>query len=373
MSESPSLRETSARSYGLDVVRAGAVLIILFSHSLELLHVYIPFFWIGTYSGVDLFFSLSGFLIGRILITLFNQPDPSISLIKSFWRRRWLRTLPLYFIVLSANIIISLITWPAFRIDWTYFVFLQNFHNNPYFFGESWSLGIEEWFYFLVPLFGLVYYRVRRLTNTGVTGQFVILNVALIIIILFNLLRFARAGQFPVQAILYRYDAIAYGLIAACLSKSDILKTRKYSLLMLCLGSICWGGGFIFSIKAGEELFRTLYFPLTGAGTALIVLGLYFYRYKKTFPIITQVSKISYSIYLLHLTLFIRPLSGWTGTLPLAQRYLVWLGVLAVVFLLSSLSYLYIESYFLGLRDKRITKEFGPALKKLPEYPETRI
>jgi peptidoglycan/LPS O-acetylase OafA/YrhL len=117
------------------------------------------------WSGVDLFFVLSGFLITRILL----ENKGSDRYFSSFYGRRILRIWPLYYGLCALAIIII----PAIHIDyfsrssyfWTsdgdtfyYWVFLNNFYNilpirqNTPFLLATWSLGIEEQFYLIWPL-----------------------------------------------------------------------------------------------------------------------------------------------------------------------------------------------------------------------------
>ena len=56
--------------------------------------------------GVELFFVLSGFLIGGILIKIFDNTEFTFADVRRFWIRRWFRTLPNYWLILSINIII---------------------------------------------------------------------------------------------------------------------------------------------------------------------------------------------------------------------------------------------------------------------------
>ena len=116
----------------------------------------------GTF-GVEIFFVLSGYLVGRILL----QTPPTTSAFRRFMTRRWLRTLPLYYLALA---VLFWIWPPSFWMPdhWRimmhaipeYALFLQNFawtmgHDN--WFGASWSLTVEEWFYvgFSAMLLGL--------------------------------------------------------------------------------------------------------------------------------------------------------------------------------------------------------------------------
>ena len=98
------------RIFGLDLMRAVAILMVLSSH---LLWIYPPnngiisqVFQLFGYLGVEIFFVLSGFLIGRIVYRLYLQDDFTISSVLYFLKRRWFRTLPNYYLVLLINILI---------------------------------------------------------------------------------------------------------------------------------------------------------------------------------------------------------------------------------------------------------------------------
>src|SRR4051812_29833906 len=98
-----SILDNNKRIYGLDILRTFAILSVIYEHGYRLLNPSIiswnqyDFF---VFDGVSIFFVLSGYLIGQILIKLF-QRDVSRKDIYNFWIRRWCRTLPAYFLVLS--------------------------------------------------------------------------------------------------------------------------------------------------------------------------------------------------------------------------------------------------------------------------------
>ncbi len=103
--------------------------------------------------GVDLFFALSGWLLGRQLLREYF--DSGRIDFRRFWLRRWLRTLPAYYAVLIATTL-----WYCRRTgeppDWTFPVFLQTYCSDMPYFGVSWSLCVEEHFYLAVPLLTLL-------------------------------------------------------------------------------------------------------------------------------------------------------------------------------------------------------------------------
>ena len=138
----------SDRVFGLDLVRFVAVSLVLAAHAGDVFHpVWQSPRTLETLGicGVELFFVLSGFLIGGIIIdTLARDPR----WLANFWLRRWMRTLPSYFLFLAVNVLLMQAAyhrWPAFG---SYVVFVQAlFWPHPPFFNEAWSLAVEEVFY----------------------------------------------------------------------------------------------------------------------------------------------------------------------------------------------------------------------------------
>lgn len=148
------------RGYRGDIegLRAVAVLAVLFFHA------GVPSFG-GGFLGVDIFFTLSGFLITGILL---REMEAGHFSVWAFWRRRVARIVPaLLFVtlcVLAAWLIMAfpqeLATLRGSAVATPLFVSnLYFWRYNPYFAPLSevqpllhtWSLGVEEQFYFLYP------------------------------------------------------------------------------------------------------------------------------------------------------------------------------------------------------------------------------
>lgn len=141
----------SKRNFGLDLARAIAITMVFLSHGVSALDS------LGV--GVDLFFVLSGFLIGRIYLR--SQVDahdaPGTFTLWGFWSARWFRTLPPYFAALG----LFALAEPHFRnnpIHAYYLFFAQNYLGMTGF-GPSWSLCVEEHFYLALPLIGYLALR----------------------------------------------------------------------------------------------------------------------------------------------------------------------------------------------------------------------
>jgi len=132
----------SKRNFGLDLLRAAAIVGVFLSHGVTVLG---P---LGT--GVDLFFVLSGFLIGRIYFR--SRRNGSFRLM-DFWVARWWRTLPPYLAALGIFALAQYwIRWDP--VEWYYIFFLQTIMGLKGF-GPSWSLCVEEHFYLALPLLAL--------------------------------------------------------------------------------------------------------------------------------------------------------------------------------------------------------------------------
>jgi len=166
-----------ARIPALDGIRGLAICLVLWWHVLVLpLYGFLPnhrlvswFLSLGrfTWSGVDLFFVLSGFLIGGILL----DAARSSTYFTTFYIRRAYRILPLYWAMLILTLAVyGTKGWGfakvAAELSW-FLLFLQNFRvvaKGAYAFsglGMTWSLAVEEQFYLTLPV---VIRLVRRRT-----------------------------------------------------------------------------------------------------------------------------------------------------------------------------------------------------------------
>jgi peptidoglycan/LPS O-acetylase OafA/YrhL len=155
----------TARSVQLDVLRAVAILLVIGAHIsiVEPAGIVGSLAWIwrtwGGY-GVMLFFTLSGYLVGGLLISEMRRHG-SID-IKRFLVRRSLKIFPAYFLFLA-----YLLTMPTLKATvplstllsdyWANFLFLQNYVGSPA--GHTWSLAVEEHFYLTLPLLLLAFIR----------------------------------------------------------------------------------------------------------------------------------------------------------------------------------------------------------------------
>ncbi|WP_081926488.1 MULTISPECIES: acyltransferase family protein [unclassified Alteromonas] len=141
------------RNFSLDCFRALAIMLVFTGHSILAAGSPImlaPLQLGGT--GVDLFFVLSGWLIGNQLL-LEKKQFGNIQ-VPRFWVRRWMRTMPAYYAVLTLTILQLYLTKDSFSFPFAHIFFLQNYVGDLSVFYVSWSLSVEEQFYlFIAPLF----------------------------------------------------------------------------------------------------------------------------------------------------------------------------------------------------------------------------
>lgn len=154
----------------LQGLRGLAVLAVIFYHCTPRLKgtwIYSASLW--GWAGVNLFFVLSGFLITSILLESREKPH----YFRNFYMRRVLRIWPVYVlslvvVYLNAPWFIGPGVWDAIKTApwWAYIFFLQNlFHISlPPALGPTWSLAIEEQYYFLWAPLVRVLRRPRQLT-----------------------------------------------------------------------------------------------------------------------------------------------------------------------------------------------------------------
>ena len=154
--ETHSNNETT-RVFGLDIFRATAIILVVLGHGSYLLNNtrFNGFPYIKMIDGVDLFFVLSGFLIGSILLKEINSKEYfGIKALTKFWKRRWLRTLPNYYLILLANylvihykIIMKILTSLIGRF-YSFFKISQN--HSMDFFGNLGAYQLRSGFTFLL-------------------------------------------------------------------------------------------------------------------------------------------------------------------------------------------------------------------------------
>ena len=307
---------------GLDLLRTIAVLSVVFFHTIYNEKLSTSIFRIG-WIGVDLFFVLSGFLVGGILFDMYKKNSYNL---RTFYIHRFLRIYPVYVFILFFTIAFNY--WQN-RIDssmndivmqfilnlsllHTYFDFLFGFDINPYFnVGGGWSLAIEWQFYLLFPLFFWLilkkyFHQPKKILMIlfliFLSGIFVRLIATSNVMANDSNWYFAHVVRFH-----SRFDELIAGVFIAILVKSksyipnkNILIFIGLSILLLCILYLFHYPQYLTYPQT--MTFETIWYP-TFLGIAFASIVLSSYSIDFTYKYINVLARLSYSIYLVHLAL----------------------------------------------------------------------
>ena len=353
------------RIFGLDVFRAVAIILVVMSHGSLLSG---PVFnWLPSVplpDGVELFFVLSGFLIGTILIrTLDTQEKFRGKDLVHFWKRRWFRTLPNYYLILLVNYILVATAViggedSLHQFNWKFLLFLHNFNEGFYgFFWESWSLSIEEWFYLILPILiiGLSFVLDKKKT---LIASIVLLIAAPMIY------RWSQADMnyddfwFDVEirkVVITRLDTIIYGVLAAFIAYYYPKTWRKSRWITLALGLALMAIVMYFP-RPIDTLYGKVFFFSAVSIAAMLMLpwasSVISNPLGKVGNAITFISKISYSMYLVNLALVAQVIIKNFPPQTLKQHWLAYVGFWVATVLISTVLYYFWERPMMKLRDR---------------------
>jgi peptidoglycan/LPS O-acetylase OafA/YrhL len=342
----------------IDGLRAIAVLAVI------LYHFKVPGFG-GGFIGVDIFFVISGFLIGMILWRELAATG-KISLVE-FYRRRILRLAPAYFAMTAATLAAAwfLLLPTEFRAfgkslvaATVYLSNVQFFRTTDYFnptteddpLLHTWSLAVEEQFYLLLPATMLAFRRVRMFLPTALGVLFAGSLIACVVLTPWN--NIATFYLFPFRA----WELLAGVLLGI----GRIARGRPFAVH----AAFSWIGmtlvlGSIFLLRAGADFPGWKAIPAVAGTTLLILSGERGSAVVKALssPIAVAIGLMSYSLYIWHwpiavLSQYVR--GDYAGPLETSA----WL---ALVFVISFLSYRFIETPIRLMKGLSNLKLFGAA------------
>jgi peptidoglycan/LPS O-acetylase OafA/YrhL len=287
------------RSFGLDLARAVAIILVVISHFI------FKFEFLGMF-GVELFFALSGYLIGQIMWRSFNREYLSFRVIFNFYQRRWYRTVPNYFLFLLLMIPFhiyiknEIINWSIIQ-DYLYFG-QSLLTPSASFYGISWSLCIEEWFYLLFPI---PLYLFAKLTMSKQKSFFI--TVLIFVILSFSIRFYLNFnGITRIRGITFaRLDSICLGVFVALLKihyktvKDNLLFLFGIVILFGCIIVLSYNSYTDFKYNTFILFFVPLSFALMLPKTEKIRLTSTNFTFIKLS--VTKLSLWSYSIYLSHI------------------------------------------------------------------------
>ncbi|WP_266156555.1 acyltransferase family protein [Dyella silvatica] len=372
---------------GLDLLRAIAIVWVMLFHSYIVGGIGERFAMLQNYGwmGVDLFFVLSGYLIGSQLLKPLSRGEPLS--FTDFYLRRAFRVLPVLWLMLALYFM-----WPACREAagiqplWQFLTFTLNFlidyqHNKA--FSHLWSLCVEEHFYLLFPW--LAWWLTRRPS----TARFIAICVALVItgmalrgyVWQYSMapvrdlddgrfgLRFVEGIYYPTYT---RLDGLLAGVVLATIKayRPLLWAHLQANANRLMLGGLAVVAAAIWLFQDRTGFWPSvLGYPLLSTGLALLVaaassaqglLG------TVRVPGAGWIALISYSLYLSHKIVFHLVESTFAASLE-GHGALAFATYAVATLSVGSLLYLVLERPFLRLRERfsgsRATRQIQPPLK----------
>jgi peptidoglycan/LPS O-acetylase OafA/YrhL len=366
--EAPHLHAEAARFYvpELDSLRFFAFLAVFICHLFHELGGSLVITNTGTF-GVDLFFTLSAYLITELLMRekeRFGRVD-----VKSFYVRRILRIWPLYLGFL-ATVFIVLKLHPVARITdiylITYMVFLGNFARALWpkiglglVIDPLWSVSVEEQFYLTWPLV------VRYLTRRGVA-------IAGVLIWSFSIAArwiLTREGFSPPAielSTLSRLDPIACGLLLSSFLGGSIQPRLRLSRrLLIIIGVNLWviAGFCLFSSGTPAPRDFILAFPLAAIGCGAFLLATIGSGSWMCNSRLIYLGRISYGLYVYHGVVILATLAIFASCPSWVKWLLCPMFSLGGTIAVSTVSYRWFETPFLKLKARfQYIRSASPAI-----------
>ncbi len=300
---------------GLDLLRSIAIVWVMLFHSFLVGGLGPDFAWLSRFGwmGVDIFFVLSGFLIGSQLLRSLRRGEP-LRLRDFYWRRAW-RILPAFAVVLAVYVAFpALREAPGLAPWWQFATFTLNLlidYSQHQAFSHAWSLCVEEHFYLLFPAVAWA------MTRRPSAARFAALCVALVALgialragVWLHDEALQPARNWFIEDIYYptwmRLDGLLMGvaLAALCVYRPALwarLQARSTVLLLLGLAAAGIAMG-LFRDRTGL-LANAIGWPLLSLGFGLLVLSATAPRGwlgRRAVPGAGWLAAASYSLYLSH-------------------------------------------------------------------------
>jgi peptidoglycan/LPS O-acetylase OafA/YrhL len=290
------------RSIELDFIRGLAIIAVMGYHfhsfptgSAVIAAIEYPLKNFG-HEGVNLFFTLSGFLVGGLLLKQYSQEGRIDA--GRFIVRRIFKIWPAYYVLILFHVIVGRHPLDTFLV--------QNLTHMQNYFGSSiaqtWSLAVEEHFYLFLPLLLIVFARFQTRVNT-------ILAVLGSICVAVLIARSVAVSHGEIDQTFfytqYRIDSLLFGVMLAALywmkpAAYRFLAERKGLLVAMVIGLVLW---LVFGTR-NVALDQSIGYTIQAIGfCALIVLTLeYSGAVKRTlvYRLIGWIGVYSYGIYLWH-------------------------------------------------------------------------
>jgi len=356
--EPDSPHKTQVKFYGLDHLRALAIAYVFLFHYFILSGdqpAWLPGFAAFGWTGVDLFFVLSGFLIAAQLFEQVRQNQ--VISFRVFFLKRFFRIIPAYLVTVGLYFV-----FPLFREKealppfWKFITFTQNIGLNLKDYGtfsHAWSLCVEEHFYLLLPLI------VMALQYTGLIKKSAWLIIMLFILGVamrlysYNSLYLPHIANNISWMYWYKYiyyptwnrlDGLLAGVSIAALYRFypyAFAKISKYGNLCIIAGLTVVTAAY-FLCKDQRSFSASVFgYPIIALGYGLLVMGAispagFLYRWQS--KVTSFIAALSFAIYLMH-----------KGIIHITHRLLEGCNINSNLMLLISIATCILAAYLLHI------------------------
>lgn len=341
---------------GIDGLRAIAVISVIIYH-------FDPFLLPGGFAGVDVFFVISGYVVTASLAR--DSYKKFITFVTTFYARRAIRILPaLVFCVVITSLvqtffmpspsswlgntnnqtgIASLFGVSNLILNWTsggYFTTGSDF--NPFL--HTWSLGVEEQFYFIFPL--IMFFWLRRKSSVSFFKKNLLLVFLLLTSVMWSwyetttnlnnayFLLPSRFWELGCGSLLYKLHCEHFFIAKRSITKN----------LMFIIGGLF----FAFSMLFSEENNFPFPWAILSVGSAMLLISGFVSKQENKFwnkrnvlesDLVIYVGKLSFSLYLWHWPIIV--MFKWTVGL---ETFFEFLSAIVLVFVMAIISYRFIET-----------------------------
>ncbi|HEY6466700.1 MAG TPA: acyltransferase [Candidatus Acidoferrales bacterium] len=294
---------------------------------------------------VEIFFVLSGYVLAPQILLCLSAPRRNYFLV--FWTRRWMRTIPPYFVALVVATILFHQAWSADFLRYaTYTQNLFGQHNSDDYYQVAWSLSVEEWFYLSFPIslfFSLILLARVSPARSWVSKERAIVLCAISYIVAVTCIRSAFGdsadwGPAVRRVVAFRVDAIAYGFLLYLYVAgpgADMLKRCRPAVLALAVAMSAFAAFSLLGQIANQADWAKIAYPFVAAAFSCSCL-LFAIRVNSAIAgsrALRAVSviggRISYSVYLFHI-IFLTVIGSYFSGYTLLAQFCLYIGATGV-------------------------------------------
>jgi len=375
---------SSSRIHGLDTLRAAAIALVFCNHYMTFVSHEATFGWASEigWAGVDLFFALSGYLIGNQIFAGLQRGGFSLA---RFYARRFLRTLPNYYVVLALYAFWPLWAGAAHPAPWwKYWTFTLNFNLVPgTLFSHAWSLCVEEQFYLLLPPLAMGIVLLRRTRRRALALGWAALAGTLLAAMAWRAsiwhpgLDVGPRGTGAFYTLIYystlcRFDELLFGVALAMLKNYHPAAWTRLTARgnwMLAGGAVLTAIAFALFIRDHYGFAMTvLGYPLLGIAFSMLLLaglspgGL---LARTRIPGAGAIAIWSYAIYLTHkqLCIILANQLAWNYDIGPEQPLAIAIMIAASA-IVGFLLYIVVETPFMRLRERFLPTNYARSLNE---------